>query len=99
MAVIVGIIVLLIALALLAKLLRFIGVVIQFVLGLVGLVTLGLPAGYGMAVEALCKRPRLRSGIAWLTTVATFMITLCWGVLGWHSYLPAGSFASLKFAL
>jgi len=99
MGVVVGIIVLLIALALLAKLLRYIGVALQFALGLAGLVTLGLPGGYGMAVAALCKRPRLRAGVAWLTTLATIALAFCWGVAGWHPYYLAGSFASLKFAL
>ncbi|OPA86338.1 hypothetical protein BFW87_26740 [Pseudomonas fluorescens] len=99
MAVIVGIIVFFIALALLAKLLRVIGAVLQFALGLAGVVTLGLPAAYGMVLEAGCKRPWLRSGAGWLTAVAALIMTLCWSVRGWYPHLPAGSFASLKFAL
>ncbi|MGF6092341.1 hypothetical protein [Pseudomonas sp. 18173] len=99
MGIIVGIIVVLIALALLAKLLRFIGVALQFALGLAGLIALGLPAGYGIAMEAISKQLRLRSCLAWLTAVATFTITFCWGVLGWHPDYPPGTVASLKFGL
>ncbi|MCU0117772.1 hypothetical protein N8H74_05880 [Pseudomonas sp. B2M1-30] len=99
MGVIVGIIVVFIALALMAKLLRFIGLAFQFVLGLAGLVALGLPAVYGVSVEAITKPLKLRAGAAWLTTAATFALTFCWAVLGWHPKLPPGAFASLKFGL
>lgn len=99
MGVIVGIIVFFITLALLVKLLRFSGVVFRFILGLVAFVTFCLPAGYGIAVEACFKRPWLRSGLAWMATAAVVMATLRGSLFGWYSYYPAGSFASLKFAL
>lgn len=99
MGFIVGIIVVLIALALLAKLLRYVGVALQFALGLAAVVALGLPAGYGVVTEAIGKQLKLRFCLAWLTAATALTVTLCWGVLGWHPEYPPGTFASLKFAL
>lgn len=97
MGIILGLIVTLIVLALMAKLLRFAGVVLQAMLGLAGIAMLGVPIGYGVALEAVLKKPGLRAALAWFTAAATLLLAVGWGALGWHGFYDAGTFAALKF--
>lgn len=99
MGVILGIFVFFIALALLAKLLRFVGAIAQLVLGLIGVIALGLPYGYAVALQAATDRPWPRLCAVVATVLGMAVMTVCWGVFGGHPYYSAGTFASLKFGI